>query len=140
MSTNRFAHLKGAGDAEEQTGASPDAGRQSSSPPPPARVPARVPAPPSDQGRVSLSPALPLESTEALELPEIGHLVERKVGILGRIPARLKDDYDQMLLASRKYIGRPNADLAVQAWVELILEDEALQRRWLRKIQDLRGK
>ena len=43
-------------------------------------------------------------------------------------------------LKARKYIGRPYANLAMQAWVELTLEDEVLQRRWLKRMQELRGK
>ena len=125
---NRFAHLRAGTDDV-----------------PPEKAPAQatdvedsslVPAP-----EPSTSAPGPVEPSEAdLELAEVGHLVERKVGILGKVPASLKDAYDAMLLQSRKYIGRPNADLAVQAWVELTLEDEAFRKRWLRRMQDLRKK
>lgn len=124
---NRFAHLRGGDDTPPE-----DVPVQAT------EVEATAIAPPSTP-----SPSVPelVESPELdLELAEVGHLVERKVGILGKVPASVKDAYDAMLLQSRKYIGRPNADLAVQAWVELTLEDEAFRKRWLRRMQDLRKK
>ena len=87
---------------------------------------------------VSVEQLEPVESADEVDLREMVHLVERKVGIVGKIPSSLKDAYDEMLLRSRKYLGRPNSDLAVQAWVELTLEDEIFQRRWLKRMQDLR--
>jgi len=78
------------------------------------------------------------QSAESTELEEVVYLVERRIGIVGKIPASLKDSYDEMVLRSRKYIGRPNADLAVQAWVELTLEDENFKRLWLKRIQELK--
>lgn len=153
---NRFAHLK----QHQPDAAEPDPPQtapptmtedtEPGATPTPERTraarPARATAPKSaDPAPVSEAPAetgepLTLTRTDELELQEVAHLVERRVGILGRVPASLKDDYDEMLLRARKYIGRPNADLALQAWVELTLEDEALQRRWLRRIQDLKRK
>lgn len=126
---NRFAHLKEPVEAaqaevtqalETPTGAPPDV--------------AGLPA-----AGLSSAPALPDVAAEpADDLQELVHLVERRIGIVGKIPASLKDAYDEMLLRTRKYIGRPNADLAVQAWVELTLEDEVLRRRWLKRMQELR--
>ncbi|MGY2895909.1 hypothetical protein [Deinococcus sp. UYEF24] len=86
------------------------------------------------------SASFPEEAVPADDLQELNHLVERRIGIVGKIPASVKDAYDEMLLRTRKYIGRPNSDLAVQAWVELTLEDEAFQRRWLKRMQELRQK
>ena len=80
----------------------------------------------------------PMDLSDEVDLQEMVHLVERRIGIVGKIPASLKDSYDEMLLRSRKYLGRPNSDLAVQAWVELTLEDEGFQRRWLKRMQDLK--
>ena len=95
-------------------------------------------------GAQDLTPTEPAPFSDgaesADELQEVTHLVERRIGIVGKIPASVKDAYDEMLLRTRKYIGRPNADLAVQAWVELTLEDEAFQRRWLKRMQELRKK
>lgn len=122
---NRFAHLKQGGDEIPEALAGSE-----------GTIPSDTPAQPTPP-----LPALPT-SIEGLEpvLAEVGHLVERRVGILGKVPASLKDAYDEMLLRARKYIGRPNADLAVQAWVELTLEDEAFRNRWLKRMQDLRKK
>ena len=80
----------------------------------------------------------PIGASDEVDLREMVHLIERRIGIVGKIPASLKDSYDEMLLRSRKYLGRPNSDLAVQAWVELTLEDEGFQRRWLKRMQDLK--
>ena len=96
-----------------------------------------------DNAALNVAPELveqlePIEASDEVDLREMVHLVERRIGIVGKIPASLKDSYDEMLLRSRKYLGRPNSDLAVQAWVELTLEDEGFQRRWLKRMQDLK--
>lgn len=122
MTANRFAHLKPSAEDEVFSEEQKDLISERGSVLERELVPTDIVSLP-DQG---------------VELKELGQLVERRVGILGRIPSSLKDDYDEMLLRARKYIGRPNADLAVQAWVELTLQDESVQRRWLKRIQELR--
>lgn len=124
---NRFAHLK-----EAQV---PDPLTEEAEA---ARFTSEV-----DNAALNVAPELveqlePIEASDEVDLREMVHLVERRIGIVGKIPASLKDSYDEMLLRSRKYLGRPNSDLAVQAWVELTLEDEGFQRRWLKRMQDLK--
>jgi hypothetical protein len=124
---NRFAHLK-----EAQV---PD--------PVTERAEAALSTSEVDTAALDVAPELveqsePIGASDEVDLREMVHLVERRIGIVGKIPASLKDSYDEMLLRSRKYLGRPNSDLAVQAWVELTLEDESFQRRWLKRMQDLR--
>ena len=127
---NRFAHLKeGSAQGEVAEGL-------------PAQPVALLEVPDLTSVQPTLSPdgSDPAAAPEPDDLQEVTHLVERRIGIVGKIPASVKDAYDEMLLRTRRYIGRPNSDLAVQAWVELTLEDEAFQRRWLKRMQDLRRK
>lgn len=123
---NRFAHLK-----EPQAPASPTEQAETAHVTPEVAVAIDV---------VPASNELlePIGTADEVDLREMVHLVERRIGIVGKIPASLKDSYDELLLRSRKYLGRPNSDLAVQAWVELTLEDEGFQRRWLKRMQDLK--
>jgi len=126
---NRFAHLKAT--VEETPDPVAPAAKQATKrkpevTPPPIEAPRPEETAPAEQ------------TSHPTELEEVVSLVERRIGIVGKIPASVKDAYDEMVLRSRKYIGRPNADLAVQAWVELTLEDENFRRLWLKRIQDLK--
>lgn len=126
---NRFAHLKAT--AEETPDASVLPAEQL------INVTPKTPGA-SNKAIQALEPVSATPTPSSTELEEVVYLVERRIGIVGKIPASLKDNYDEMVLRSRKYIGRPNADLAVQAWVELTLEDENFRHNWLKRIQELK--